>query len=521
MIVPLTTQDFLYRGALVHPDRVAVVDEPQSSQPTVGVSTFTTLAGRVGALAAALDRLQVGAGERVAVLSENSARLLEAMYAATMSGRVVVPVNFRLRPEEVDYILDDSGSSVLLVDPELSGSVVGVGRGARHRFTLDDHYEHELVQAGAAALDGQPYPWPELGETAAASINYTSGTTARPKGVVLSHRNLWINAVGMALHYGVSERDVYLHTLPMFHCNGWGMPFSCAGLGVPQVVLRKVDGHEILRRVERYGVTLMCAAPAVISMVLDAARDWAGDIPGRGSVRVICGGAPPPARVVERMDAELGWEFMQIWGMTETSPLLVANRTLAEDAAAPRAERARKLVAGAGYPVLGCRISLDDGELLARSSNVLTGYWRRPGETQAAMRGDGWFRTGDGGTISGTGLVTITDRRKDVIITGGENVSSIEVEDALYRHPAVADAAVIGVPSDQWGETIKAIVVKAPGHGDVREADLIAHCKTLLAGYKAPTSVDFAERLPRTATGKVQKFQLREKFWAAHDKRVS
>jgi len=513
MIVPLTTQDFLYRGALIHPHRVAVMDEPDSPQPAVEPSTFAALAGRVGALAASLDHLAIGVGERVAVLSANSARMLEIMYATTMSGRIVVPVNFRLRPEEIDYVLANSGSRVLLLDPELIDTVTGVGANVECRFTLDSQYEHELINVGTKMLDGRSYEWPELNETSAASINFTSGTTAKPKGVVLSHRNLWINAMAMALHYGVSERDTYLHTLPMFHANGWGMPFVCAGLGVPQIVLRKVDGAEILRRVDRHGVTLMCAAPAVIALVLDAAQDWAGEIPGRGRVRVICGGAPPPTRIVERMEEELGWEFMQIWGMTETAPVLVTNRTLAEDVDQPRSERAAKLVAGAGYPVLGARIRLTDGELLARSNTVLSEYWQRPDETQAALR-DGWLHTGDGGAISTTGLVTITDRKKDVIITGGENVSSIEVEDTLYKHPTVADAAVIGVPSDRWGETIKAIVVKAPGNDTITEADLITHCKSLLAGYKAPTSVDFVDQLPRTATGKIQKFQLRKRFWA-------
>ena len=210
-----------------------------------------------------------------------------------------------------------------------------------------------------------PQPW-SPDEDATATINYTSGTTARPKGVELTHRNLWVNAVTFALHAGVTDRDVYLHTLPMFHANGWGMPFAMTGLGVPQVVIRKIDGADILRRVEQHGVTVMCAAPAVVASVLDAAASWQGEIPGRGTTRVICAGAPPPSRTIERIEAELGWEFLQIYGLTETSPLLTVNRSRAEEDELPATERATRL-ARAGMPAIGTRIAISDtGEVLAR-----------------------------------------------------------------------------------------------------------------------------------------------------------
>ena len=368
----------------------------------------------------------------------------------------------------------------------------------------------------------EPQPWgPD--ENATACINYTSGTTARPKGVQITHRNIWVNAVTFGLHTGVTDRDVYLHTLPMFHANGWGMPFTMTGLGVPQIVLRKVDGAEILRRIEKYGVTVLCAAPAVAAAVLEAAQDWEGEIPGRDRVRIIMAGAPPPTKTVARVEEELGWEFIQIYGLTETSPLLTINRTREEWDDLSAEERAHKLVR-AGAPALGVRLSVSEdeetaGEVLARSNVVLEGYWDQPEESERSLAG-GWFHTGDGGVIGDDGYLTIQDRKKDVIITGGENVSSIEVEDVLFSHPAVAEVAVIGVPSEKWGETIKALVVLAEGQ-QVTEDELITWCKEKAAGYKAPTSVEFRDELARTATGKLQKFKLRAPYWEGYDRQVN
>ena len=433
-----------------------------------------------------------------------------AFFGVAGYGRVLVPVNFRLRPDEVRYIVGHSGATVLYVDPELDEALASVE--AEHRFVLGDD---DALFAGEGA---DPQPW-EPDENATACINYTSGTTARPKGVQITHRNIWVNAVTFGLHAGVTDRDVYLHTLPMFHANGWGMPFAMTGLGVPQVVLRKVDGAEILRRVEQHGVTVMCAAPAVAAAVLEAAQDWEGEIPGRGRVRIIMAGAPPPTKTVVRVEEELGWEFVQIYGLTETSPLLTFNRTRAEWDGLDAEERAR-LLTRAGAPALGVRLEVDkEGEVLARSNVVLEGYWDQPEESARSLEG-GWFHTGDGGVIGDDGYLTISDRKKDVIITGGENVSSIEVEDVLFSHPAVAEVAVIGVPSEKWGETIKALVVLAEGE-QATEADLIAWCKEKAAGYKAPTSVEFRDELARTATGKLQKFKLREEYWKGYDRQVN
>jgi acyl-CoA synthetase (AMP-forming)/AMP-acid ligase II len=337
--------------------------------------------------------------------------------------------------------------------------------------------------------------------------------------VQLTHRNLWINAVTFGWQTGVSDRDVYLHTLPQFHCNGWGMPYALTGMGGTHIILRKVDGAEILRRVERHGVTLMCGAPAVLAMILDAAASWGGPGPGRGTTRYVVAGAPPPSRTIERVETELGWELIQIYGLTETAPLLTMNRRRAEYDDLSPAERARRLVR-TGAPALGVQLSLDDeGEVLARSNVVMDGYWDQPEETARAIV-DGWFHTGDGGAIDDQSYLMISDRKKDVIISGGENVSSIEVEDALFQHPAVAEVAVIGVPDERWGEAVTALVVLKPD-AEASADDLITFCKERLAGYKCPKRIEFRDVLARTATGKLQKFKLRQPFWAGFDRKVN
>lgn len=513
MRVPMTIADFLDRAELGFAAGPGVIDEPDQPAAPVPDSTYGRLGERVRAWQAGLDALGVGEGARVAVVSHNSARLLELLFAVPMSGRICVPVNFRLKAEEIEYVVRQSGASVLLVDPEVQDAVADIK--VDHRFVLGEQTELDLMRFGV-----EPRPWSCPDEDATATINYTSGTTARPKGVQLTHRNVWVNGLTFGLHTRAWERDVYLHTLPMFHCNGWGMPFVMAGLGVKQVVLRKVDGAEILRRVDEHGVTLMCGAPAVWNAVLDAAAGWEGEVPGRDRVRIVCAGAPPPSRMIQRVEEELGWEFTQIYGLTETSPVLTFNRTRPEDDGLPARERARKL-SRAGLPALGVRLRVaDSGEVLARSNVVLDGYWEKPEETEAVLEG-GWFRTGDGGWIDeADGHLTISDRRKDVIITGGENVSSIEVEDTIFSHPAVAEVAVIGVPDARWGETIKALVVPAEGK-EVSEAEIITYCKQHMAGYKAPTSVEFRDTLPRTATGKIQKFTLRDPYWAGRERGVN
>ena len=509
MFYPLTVRDFLDRAEAVYPDRLAVVDEPDQPAPWLGELTYREVGALARAQAARLDQLGVPVGGRVAVISQNSARLLTSFFGVSGWGRILVPINFRLSTAEISYIVGHSGADVVYADPACKDTLDALD--VPHKFVLGDDDALYL-------RDVEPRPWTEPDEAATATINYTSGTTARPKGVQLTHRNLWLNAMVFGLHQTISDRDVYLHTLPMFHANGWGMPFGVTGVGGQHVVLRQVDGEEILRRVDRYGVTLMCAAPAVVNAALDAAASWDGPIPGRGRVRIVCAGAPPPTRTIERVLTDLGWEFCQIYGLTETSPIVTVNRGRAEWDDLSVNERARRL-GRAGVPALGVRVAIDtDGEVITQSNHNLDGYWDQPDETAAAQAGN-WFHTGDGGYLDDEGYLVISDRKKDVIISGGENVSSIEVEDVLTSHAAVREVAVIGIPDEKWGELVTALVVT--DGSTVTADDLIAHCRASLAGYKCPKRVEFVEVLPRTATGKLQKFKLREPFWAGRDRQVN
>ncbi|MCK9904515.1 AMP-binding protein [Frankia sp. Cpl3] len=515
MKVALTVRDFLERAESVYPEALAVIDEPGQAG-SLGRLSYAELAARARGVGEGLSRLGVPVGGRVAIVSPNSGRFLTSFFGVSGSGRVLVPVNFRLGPEEVSYVLQHSGAELLLVDPDYAEALAGVK--IPQRLVLDGVSDAELfapADPGGAADEWEP------DEDAVCTINYTSGTTARPKGVRLTHRNCWLNAASFGWHTTVTEHDVHLHTLPMFHVNGWGMPYAVTGMGGTHVVIRKIDGEDILTRVERDGVTLMCGAPAVVASILDAAaaRAEAGrEVPGSDRVRMVVAGAPPPSAVIARVEELLGWEFIQIYGLTEASPLLTVNRARRGWEKLPALERAR-LLSQAGAPALGVRLRTDEsGEVLARSNHVFDGYWEQPEETAAAIR-DGWFHTGDGGTFDGSSL-SITDRKKDVIITGGENVSSIEVEDCLYQHPDVTEAAVIGVPDPKWGETVKALVVLRP-ESAATPAELIEFCRARMAHYKCPTSVEVRAVLERTATGKLQKFKLRAPYWAGRTREVN
>ncbi|MEM9562026.1 MAG: AMP-binding protein, partial [Actinomycetota bacterium] len=344
MKVPLTINDFLDRAIAVYPDRVAIVDEPDQPAAPLPTMTYRELGDMRRQMGVAMDELGLDMGARVAMVSHNAGRLLSSFYGVSGNGRVFVPINFRLNADEVAYIVEHSGAEALLIDPELADDLAGVQ--CKQKWILGE--ESDAVWLGR---DGEPRPWtPD--EDATASINYTSGTTARPKGVEQTHRARWVNAVTFGWHTGVNDRDVYLHTLPMFHCDGWGMLYTTTGMGVKHIVLRKVDGAEILRRVEEHGVTLLCGAPAVCAAVLDAAAEWDGEIPGRGTVRMVVAGAPPPTATIERMETELGWEFIQIYGLTETAPLLTICRNREEWDELTPTDRARKL-SRAGSPAIG------------------------------------------------------------------------------------------------------------------------------------------------------------------------
>ena len=510
MRVPLTISDFIDRAEFVYPDRTAVVDEP-GVPGSLGRLSYGDLAARARGMAVALDGMGVEHGERVAIVSPNAARFLISFYGVSAYGRVLVPVNFRLHPDEVSYIVEHSGAKVLYVDPELKDSLAGVK--AEHVFVLGD--DDDLYAEGV-----EPQPW-EADENATATINYTSGTTARPKGVQITHRNIWTNAVTFALHAGVTDRDVYLHTLPMFHANGWGMPFAMTGCGVPQVALRKVDGAEILRRVERYGVTVMCAAPAVVAAVLDAAPDWDGEIPGRGRTRIIVAGAPPPTKTVARVEAELGWEFVQIYGLTETSPLLTVNRSRSEWDDLDPEERAQKLVR-AGTPAIGVSLQVDDeGEVLARSNVCLEGYWDQPELTARVLRPHPFLPTelgdvervcysGDYVKMDEEGFLYFIGRRDTMIKSSGFRISPTEVEEVLFKSGHLKIAAVIGVPDEVLGQTVKAFVVAREGV-DLKAETLREFCAANMPRHMVPKAIEVLDQMPRTTSGKVDYPALRRR----------
>ena len=517
MKVPFTVADFLDRAVAVYGDRIGVVDEP-GAVGALGELTYAEMGSRVRGMARRLEDMGIGVGDRVAIVSPNSAKFLISFWGTSTYGRVLVPINFRLNTEEIAYIIKHSGARVLLVDPEQYDVVKDID--VEHLITLDGVSDAALF-APLTSSEAEPTKW-EPDEDATATVNYTSGTTARPKGVQITHRNAWTNAVTFGWHASVSDRDVYIHTLPMFHCNGWGQTYAVTGMGGRHIVLRKVDGADILDRVERHGVNFACGAPAVVSMTLDAAQSLVAagkPVPGRDAMRIVVAGAPPPSKTIERVERELGWEFIQIYGLTETSPLLTMNRKRAEYDDLDVAERSR-LLSRAGAPAIGVTVSIsEDGEVCARSNVVFAGYWEQPEETAKAIK-NGFFHTGDGGYLDGA-YVVIADRKKDVIISGGENVSSIEVEDCLFQHPAIAECAVIGVPDAKWGETIKALVVLRSGMTVPTERDVIEFCRSKMAHFKCPTSIEFRSELSRTATGKLQKFKLRAPYWEGRDKLIN
>ncbi len=511
MNVPLTVGDFLNRAELVYGHRIGLVDEPDQPGGSWGQLTYRELAHRARSFAAAMDALGVGQGDRIAIVSPNGARFVAALYGACMSGRILVPINFRLHAHEIDYILQHSGARVLLVDPDLDATLERAA--VEHRFVLGIATDDALFGSTRA-----PAPV-ETAEDDVATLNYTSGTTARPKGVMLTHRNLWLNATTFGWHSGISDRDRFLHVVPLFHCNGWGMPLALAAMGAQQVFLRKFSGAELLNRVEAHGITFLGGAPAVVNGILDAQKSRGGRAPGHGTTRMLIAGAPPPTSTLERVETELGWEAIQLYGLTETSPLLTINRLREEYDALSPAQRA-SMLGRAGAPVIGSYARVDGhGEVMARSNHVMAGYWNDTAATDAAITG-GWFHTGDGGTMDEDGYIHISDRKKDVIITGGENVSSIEVEDCLMSHKAVAEVAVIGIPDDKWGETIKALIVLRPGL-HATELQLLEHCRAHLAHFKCPTSVETRDALQRTATGKLQKFLLRAPYWEGRTRQVN
>jgi fatty-acyl-CoA synthase len=527
--VPLLVDDFLRRASSVYADKTAVVDGDVRL-------TYRELQARVNQLSRALLEAGIEPGDRVCILSPNSHFFLESFYATAQVGIILVPLNYRLVAADHEYILNHSGVRAVLVDWEYTKVIdeirprlpqvelwVVARDGLPHEGTPPEGWTdwNELI----AAEDAEPPREVPRNENDVVSINYTSGTTARPKGVMLTHRNCYLNALHMTIHLRMSHEDVELWTLPMFHCNGWGGVYALTGMGGTHVVLRAIEGRRIFELIEQERVTFACMAPAVLRTILDYPDAAKHDITTKP--RFTVAGAPPPAAFIERLETELGWSFIEIYGLTETTPILTVSHP---DHNTETTDWTRR--ASAGVPAIGVRIAVLDehdrpvprdgktqGEVCARSNVVFKGYFEQPEQTDEAIR-DGWFHTGDLGTWDEHETIFIVDRKKDVIISGGENISSPEIEDALFQNADVLECAVIGVPHEKWGETPKALVVLKEGSRETAQS-LMTHCREHLAHFKCPTSVEFVDALPRTATGKLQKFKLRERYWEGAEKRVN
>ena len=528
MEVPLLINDFLRRAAKLYPNKTAIVDGDLRI-------TYRQFQARVNQLAHALTGLGVKQGDRVCVLSPNSHYFLESYYGVTQIGAILVPLNYRLVASDHEYIINHAGVTTVLVDYEYTKVVDEIRPNLKSvvNWIAADPAANPATPAGWTDWDtlikGEPAtatPDVAQDENDTTSINYTSGTTARPKGVMLTHRNCYINAYNFIAHLRIRHEDIEIWTLPMFHANGWGGPFAITAMGATHVVLRAVVGSEIYRLIEEEKVTFACMAPAVLSIILNYPDGAKHNI--QTKPRFVVAGAPPPAAFIERLEKEIGWEFIQIYGLTETAPIITVSEPDFHNLDGQdytRRARAGGEAIGVDIQVLdddGKPVPMDNqtiGEVCCRSNVVLKGYWEQPEETARAIYG-GYFHSGDLGVWDEFGNVNIVDRKKDVIISGGENISSPEVEAALYKHPAILECAVIGVPSEKWGETPKALVVLREG-ASATEQEILEFSRQHLAHFRCPTSVDFVDSLPRTATGKLQKFVIREKYWEGVTRRVN
>ena len=503
MISPLTPLDFLARSALVYPECTAMVDGDRRF-------TYAEFAARVARLASALGKLGVLPGDRVAVLAPNSAMALEAHFGPMQIGAVLVMLNTRLQSQEFAWILRHCGAKVLLVDPQLRPLV----ESAQVEHLIDDY---EGLLSGADPVSAPVATPAPLDENACIAINYTSGTTGFPKGVMYTHRGAWVNALGEITEHGLTHRSVYLWSLPMFHCNGWCFTWAVTAAGGRHICLPRPEPREMVRLIEAEGVTHLCGAPVVVASL--AQHCATAGIRFSHPLRIVTAGAPPPPAVI-RAAEETGAELTHVYGLTETYGPHTVCAWKPDWDGKPAGERAQiKARQGVAYLVAGADLRVVDhhmvdvpadgqtmGEVLMRGNNVMLGYYDNPKATEEAFAG-GWFHSGDLAVRHPDGYIELRDRMKDIVISGGENISSIEVEKVLADHPAVAEVAIVAAPDTKWGEVPKAYVGLKPGASATPE-ELMAWCRERLAHFKCPRQVEFG-LLPRTSTGKIRKNELR------------
>jgi fatty-acyl-CoA synthase len=510
---PLTPLSFLRRSALVFPEKVAVVDGPRQL-------TYREFADAAVRLARAIKAAGLRPGDRVAFMAFNTTEMLVAHFGVPLARGVLVAINTRLSSDEVAYICGHSQARMLFVSGDLAGvaqSAATTVRSIAHRVSFGDEPADpwtpyaKFCEAGEA-LD---LSWEIDDELAPIAVNYTSGTTARPKGVVYSHRGAYLNSLGEMLHSQHSSRSVYLWTLPMFHCNGWCTAWAVTGIAGTHVCLPQVRGPEIWRLIDQYGVTHLNGAPAVLSVIAEASEAHHLD----HELIVTTGGAAPSPAIIAKME-ELGIRVIHVYGLTEVYGPYSLCEWQDDWARLPQDDRCRRLARQGVGMIQAHRLRVVDttmtdvpsdgetmGEIVMRGNNVMLGYLDDPESTAKAFTG-GWFHSGDLGVMHRDGYMELRDRAKDIIISGGENISTIEVESALVSHRAVLEAAVVGIPDERWGERPVAYVVLREGN-NASEAELIDHVRGRIAHYKAPDHVEFLDALPRTSTGKVQKHDLR------------
>ena len=515
MEVPLTPLEFARRTRRLHGHRTAVIDGDLRL-------TYEQFFGRCDRWSAALQGLGVAAGDRVATIAPNTHAQLESFYAVPQIGAVLVPINYRLSADDFVYIINHSGSSVVCAHSDYLDVLDAVRDqlpGVRHFVAFEGGPRDGWVDYETAIANAAPdVDRPEAGEGDLLTINYTSGTTARPKGVMITHRNAAINTIGTLIHLPLGVGERYLWTLPMFHANGWTYTWTVTAAAGVHVCLRKIDPGVVFGLIRDERVGSLCAAPTVLISLANAPAEVRGEVPA--GVRVVTAGAPPAAATIERLEGEFGWVITQVYGLTETAPFITVCAPLPEhdelspaDRAVIKSRTGVELLTSGELRVVdekGIEVPADGqslGEIVVRGNVVMAGYYHDPEATERAM-GDGWFHTGDAAVVHPDGYVEIRDRIKDVIISGGENISSIEVEGVLLRHPAVAEAAIVGLPHDKWGETPHAFVVLRDG-SQASEQEIIDFARARLAHFKAPRGVSFVTELPKTATGKIQKFVLR------------
>ena len=514
MEVALSPLEFARRSRALYGAREAVVD---------GALRFTyeQFFERCDRWSAALQRLGVKAGDRVAYIAPNTHAQLESFYAVPQIGAVLVPINYRLSPEEFTYIINHSGASVVCAHEDYLACLETIRPelpGVRHLIALEGSQKGFLDYESLVRDAPADFEKPEIGELDLLTINYTSGTTSRPKGVMITHRNAYMNAVGTLVHLPMTPVDRYLWTLPMFHANGWTFTWIVTAVGGAHICLRQIEPLTLFELIKTERVSMLCAAPTVLISIAGApAAARAGAPKG---VRVITAGAPPAAATIERIEGELGWTITQMYGLTETAPFITVCEPRPEhDALSPGERAVIKARQGVELITSGELRVVDDeghdvprdgatvGEIVVRGNVVMKGYYNDPEATAVAMRG-GYFHSGDAAVVHPDGYVDIRDRLKDVIISGGENISSVEVEGVLLRHPAVQEAAVVGMPDAKWGEAPHAFIVFKPGASATPE-ELRAFMREKLAHFKCPHSFNAVTDLPKTATGKIQKFVLR------------